>query len=51
MPDPIQDPVCGATVDPASARHEIWSHEDYCFCSDECRARFIVNPGRYMKQR
>jgi YHS domain-containing protein len=21
---------------------------DYCFCSEECRNKFIVNPGRYM---
>jgi YHS domain-containing protein len=35
-------------VDPTSARHEKISDHEYCFCSEECRNRFIVNPGRYM---
>jgi YHS domain-containing protein len=43
-----KDPVCGQDVDPTTARHEAWNQSDYCFCSDECRNRFIVNPGRYM---
>ncbi len=48
MAAPTKDPVCGQTVDPSHARHEMLGQKDYCFCSDECRNRFIVNPGRYM---
>ena len=48
MADTVKDPVCGMMIDPAKARHEVISEHDYCFCSDECRNRFVVNPGRYM---
>ena len=48
MADNVKDPVCGMMVDPSKARHELISDHDYCFCSDECRNRFVVNPGRYM---
>jgi YHS domain-containing protein len=48
MPDLVKDLVCGAMVDPKSARNETMSQTDYCFCSEECRTRFIVNPGRYL---
>lgn len=48
MPDSVKDPVCGLMVDPAKARHEMLNQRDFCFCSDECRNRFLVNPGRYL---
>ena len=40
----MKDPVCGKMVDASSATCQ----GDYCFCSEECRNKFIVNPGRYM---
>ena len=43
-----KDPVCGMTVNPAEAIHEVLNFQDYWFCSDECRNRFLVNPGRYL---
>jgi YHS domain-containing protein len=43
-----KDPVCGMMVDPAQARHETLAQQDYCFCSNMCRNRFLVNPGRYL---
>ncbi len=46
-----KDPVCGMMVDPSSARHEIIGQHDYSFCSDECRNKFLVNPGRYLARR
>jgi P-type Cu+ transporter len=44
-----RDPVCGMTVDPATAQHDA-EHEGrrYYFCSPGCRQRFIADPGRYL---
>ena len=43
MPSPNKDPVCGIMVDPEAAL----SLGGYSFCSEDCRNRFIVYPGRY----
>jgi len=48
MPDKEKDPVCGANIDAAKAVHEKTGQGDWYFCSDQCRNRFIVNPGRYV---
>ena len=48
-PHEVKDPVCGMTVDPATARHQ---HElgetKYYFCSAGCEAKFASNPDRYL---
>ncbi|MDP3801906.1 heavy metal translocating P-type ATPase [Brevundimonas sp.] len=46
------DPVCGMTVDPATATHRI-AHEgqDYVFCSAGCRTKFVAEPGRYLGEK
>ena len=43
------DPVCGMTVDPATAAHRA-AHEgrDYFFCSAGCRTKFVAEPDRYL---
>jgi len=43
------DPVCGMTVDPATAAHRT-AHEgqDYFFCSAGCRTKFTADPDRYL---
>lgn len=43
------DPVCGMTVDPASAAATA-EHEGrtYSFCSRHCHKAFLVEPGRYV---
>jgi P-type Cu+ transporter len=43
------DPVCGMTVDPATAAHRA-AHEgqDYFFCSVGCRTKFVADPDRYL---
>ncbi len=43
------DPVCGMTVDPASAKHRV-DHDgtSYCFCSAGCRTKFMADPARYL---
>jgi xanthine dehydrogenase accessory factor len=45
----LLDPVCGMTVDRASARH-LAEHDGtvYAFCSIGCRTRFIKDPGRFL---
>jgi Cu+-exporting ATPase len=44
----VKDPVCGALVDPSHALHEMAGEREFSFCSEECRNKFIVNPGRYL---
>ncbi|WP_261996841.1 heavy metal translocating P-type ATPase [Stenotrophomonas sp. Ste96] len=45
----VTDPVCGMMVDPATTPHHA-RHDgnDYAFCSDGCRRRFIADPQRYL---
>jgi Cu+-exporting ATPase len=43
------DPVCGMTVDPATARHRTaYKSHDYFFCSGRCRERFEAEPEKYL---
>jgi Cu+-exporting ATPase len=49
-PGKTRDPVCGMTVDPATAKH----HADHAgqafhFCSAGCRTKFIDEPDKYLK--
>ena len=43
------DPVCGMSVDPATARHRA-AHRgrEYVFCGARCRERFIAEPERFL---
>jgi len=51
-PGPVKDPVCGMTVDPATAQH---SHEHagetYWFCASRCAERFRADPEHYLQGR
>lgn len=38
------DPVCGMTVDSASARSSSFHGDDYFFCSQSCQQKFEQNP-------
>jgi len=44
------DPVCGMTVDPATARGGSAEHEGktYYFCCSSCREKFQADPKRYL---
>jgi Cu+-exporting ATPase len=44
-----KDPVCGMSVNPATARHR-HSHDgkDYYFCCNGCREKFAADPDRYL---
>ena len=46
------DPVCGMTVNPASAA-AFFEHEGvkYYFCCDGCRAKFQADPAKYLAKR
>src|SRR6201993_1294031 len=45
-----KDPVCGMSVNPATAKH---THEDggkkYYFCAGSCAEKFRVDPQKYLK--
>ena len=45
----VLDPVCGMTVDPATASHSL-EHGDrrFFFCSAGCKAKFAAEPHRYL---
>jgi Cu+-exporting ATPase len=44
-----RDPVCGMTVDPATAKHRC-DHDakTYYFCGPGCRTKFIADPDKYL---
>ena len=44
-----KDPVCGMSVDPATAEHR-YEHggQTYFFCCGGCRAKFAADPARYL---
>ena len=45
----IRDPVCGMTVDPATAKYTAeHSGATYYFCSGGCREKFIADPTRFL---
>ena len=47
-----RDPVCGMSVDPATATHRATHQgEEHVFCSAGCRSRFLTDPARYLDDR
>ncbi len=47
--DDTKDPVCGMTVDKASALHAEREGETFYFCSDHCREKFLSAPKDEMQ--
>jgi Cu+-exporting ATPase len=44
------DPVCGMTVDPAKTSHHArHADQDYHFCSNKCRERFVARPEIFLE--
>lgn len=44
------DPVCGMTVDPATAKHRFaYKGQDFFFCSGRCRERFEAEPEKFLQ--
>jgi len=48
--DAAVDPVCGMTVEPASAAaSRLHDGNEYYFCSTYCAEEFDANPAKYAK--
>jgi Cu+-exporting ATPase len=46
-----RDPVCGMTVEPATAAGRAeHAGTTYYFCSDHCRRKFVAEPSRYVAE-
>jgi Cu+-exporting ATPase len=47
--NPVTDPVCGMTIDPAKAAgSSTYNGETYHFCSRGCQTKFDVAPAEYV---
>jgi trehalose synthase len=48
-PEVRRDPVCGMAIEEAAAAAFVATVDGrgYAFCSEQCRARFLLNPARY----
>ena len=45
----VKDPVCGMSVDPATAKHRAeHAGATYYFCSAGCRGKFVAEPAKYL---
>jgi Cu+-exporting ATPase len=40
-----KDPICGMTVDAATALHAERDGKTFSFCSDHCRTKFLSTPA------
>jgi Cu+-exporting ATPase len=40
-----KDPICGMTVDQATAIHAERAGKTFYFCSDHCRQKFLSTPA------
>ena len=48
----VRDPVCGMSVDPATAQHRAeHAGETYVFCGRGCREKFVADPAKYLSAR
>lgn len=51
-PEPFIDPVCGMSVDPATAPAKTtYNGRDFYFCAQGCKEAFDGNPGKFSKKR
>jgi Cu+-exporting ATPase len=48
----VKDPVCGMTVDPATAKHQrLHGGQTYSFCCQGCAEKFQADPQKYLAPR
>jgi Cu+-exporting ATPase len=40
-----KDPICGMTVNGATALHAERDGKTFSFCSDQCRTKFLSSPA------
>lgn len=43
------DPVCGMTVDTATAKTAVHAGQTYYFCSESCLGKFEASPQKYVQ--
>ena len=49
-PTGVRDPVCGMTVDPATAKYRTrHGGQDFYFCAASCQARFEADPEAFLE--
>ena len=47
----VRDVVCGMSVDPAkTAHHATHEAQEYHFCSEGCRTKFVTDPATYLSE-
>ncbi len=46
--DAVTDPVCGMVVPSGSPLRYVLGHEEFVFCSSECRERFADDAAKYI---
>jgi Cu+-exporting ATPase len=47
--EPQRDPVCGMSVNPATAKHSHWhAGKDFFFCCARCADKFRADPEKYL---
>ncbi len=44
-PSATKDPICGMSVDEATALHAEREGETFYFCSEQCRQKFLTTPA------
>ena len=49
QPEEARDPVCGMTVETASAKSSVYDGGTYYFCSQSCREKFESSPASYAR--
>jgi YHS domain-containing protein len=48
----MTDPICGKDVDGRTAAAETrYAGETYCFCSEDCYQKFMLDPAKYVGER
>ena len=48
-PEKSTDPVCGKTVETATAKSAVYAGHVYYFCSQTCRDKFEAAPASFVK--
>jgi YHS domain-containing protein len=48
-PEKAVDPVCGMTVETATAKSSFFGGRAYFFCSQDCRDKFEASPASHAK--
>ncbi|WP_152987735.1 YHS domain-containing protein [Aquabacterium parvum] len=49
LDDEVKDPVCGMTIRQQSALTESYAGKMFFFCSERCKAKFLLSPTGVME--